>query len=348
MPSPKLAIAIEMRAQKIKLPVYRERRRAAWHEERVLRRHARAQVGQLRLAGGELQAEPADQLHGEAKVLRELFGRLRDHRDVVDVADVFGPGGGERIVERRHEDVGEHARNGRSLREAPRLGRGQVVPGPTLPPIPGHVAFDLAAAASVGHGDSKRGENRPMGQLVEELLDVEFRDPAMAVLPDQPVKRPKSRTAVGALPPPLRPAAVATRRKKGVVCASLQKLERGPEAESITMGVDEDKAMLLADEPLDPFGVIRRVDAVHGLVPLVAGEPPWWLPVEAAGADPTAREDREFWRDKSRWLDTPNSFFSGRSPRTFGQPILDEIEVACDGCFRHDELPATNEKRCPR
>jgi hypothetical protein len=93
----------------------------------------------------------------------------------------------------------------------------------------------------------------------------------------------------------VRPAAVAPRGEKGIVCTSLKELERGPEAETVAVGVGEDEAMVLANEPLDAFGVIRRVDAVHGVAPLVAGEPPGRLPVEAARADPAACEDREFW-----------------------------------------------------
>jgi len=182
-----------------------------------------------------------------------------------------------------------------------------------------------------------------MGQSVEELLDVEFRDPAMADLQDEPAKPSQCRSPVGALPPPVRPAAVAPRGEKGIVCTSLKELERGPEAETVAVGVGEDEAMVLADEPLDTFGVIRRVDTVSSIAALVAGEPPWWLPVEAAGADPAACEDRELRRNESRWLETSNGSFSGRSLRSVRQPILDEIKVARDDGLRHEELPAKNE-----
>jgi hypothetical protein len=81
---------------------------------------------------------------------------------------------------------------------------------------------------------------------------------------------------------------------------------------------------------------------VHSLAPLVAGKPPGRLPVAAAGADPAACEDREFWRVESRWLKTSNGSFSGDRPRTVSQPILDELKVARDDGLRHEELPETN------
>jgi hypothetical protein len=133
----------------------------------------------------------------------------------------------------------------------------------------------------------------------------------MAVLPDEPAKPSQGRTSVGALPAPLRSAAVATRGEKRVVNAGFQELERGSQAEPVAVRVGDRQPMVLADEPLDAFRVIRRVNAVNRIGALVAGVPAKRLPVVAAGTNPAAREDCGLRRDESHRLRASGGSFLG-------------------------------------
>ena len=106
------------------------------------------------------------------------------------------------------------------------------------------------------------------------------------------------------------------------------------------MGVGEDEASVRAGEPLDALLIERRPDAHDGIGELVAGKPAGLLPVGLAGADPVAREVRQFGRHPSLGLHASGDERCRRAGGLVSQPPGDEIEVALGvmlgrGCLAH-------------